>query len=66
MQLATRTLTRSTVSNILTSWSYVLYLSLLLRKTDRDLKLPLKKTNNGQKGYSFRVAKSWNGLSAGA
>ena len=25
-----------------------------------------KKTNNGQKGYSFRGAKSWNGFSAGA
>ena len=37
-----------------------------LRNTDRDLKLPLKKANNGQKGYSFRGAKSWNGLSAGA
>ena len=37
-----------------------------LRNTDRDLKLPLKKTNNGQKGYSFRGAKSWSGLSAGA
>ena len=37
-----------------------------LRNTDRDLKLPLKRTNNGQRGYSFRGAKSWNGLSAGA
>ena len=37
-----------------------------LRNTDRDLKLPLKRTNNGQKGYSFRGAKSWNSLSAGA
>ena len=37
-----------------------------LRNTGRDLKLPLKKTNNGQKGYSFRGAKLWNGLSAGA
>ena len=37
-----------------------------LRNTDRDLKLPLKKTDNGQKGYSFRGAKLWNGLSAGA
>ena len=37
-----------------------------LRNTDGDLKLPLKKSNNGQKGYSFRSAKSWNGLSAGA
>ena len=27
-----------------------------LRNTDRDLKLPLKRTNNGQKGYSFRGA----------
>ena len=34
--------------------------------TEKDLKLPLKKTNNGQQGYSFRGAKSWNGLSAGA
>ena len=37
-----------------------------LRNTDGDLKLPLKQSNNGQKGYSFRSAKSWNGLSAGA
>ena len=37
-----------------------------LRDTDKDLKLPLRKINNGQKGYSFRGAKSWNGLSAGA
>ena len=37
-----------------------------LRNSDRDLKLPLKKTKNGQKGYSFRGAKSGNGLSAGA
>ena len=36
-----------------------------LRNTDRDLKLPLKGANNGQKGYSFRGAKLWNGLSAG-
>jgi len=37
-----------------------------LRHTDRDLKLPLKKINNGQNRYSFRGAKSWNSLSAGA
>ena len=37
-----------------------------LRNTDRDLKLSLKKTNIGQKGFPFRGAKSWNGLSAGA
>ena len=37
-----------------------------LRNTDRDLKLPLKKPDNGQKGYSFRTAKPWSGLSAGA
>ena len=37
-----------------------------LRNTGWDLKFPLKKTNNWQKGYSFKGAKSWNGLSAGA
>ena len=37
-----------------------------LRNTDRDLKLPLKETNNGQKRYSFRGANFWNVLSAGA
>ena len=36
-----------------------------LRNTDMDLKLPLKETNNGQKGY-FIGAKSWNSPSAGA
>ena len=37
-----------------------------LRNTVRDLKLPPKKTNNGQKGYSSEEQKLWNGLSAGA
>ena len=35
-----------------------------LRNNYRDLKLPLKKSDNRQKGYSFRGAKSWIGLSA--
>ena len=45
---------------------YKIFNKLYPENPDRDLKLPLKRTNNGQKGYSFRGAKSWNGLSAGA
>ena len=36
-----------------------------LGTTDTDLKLPLKKNNNGHVRTSFRGAKSWNGLPAG-
>ena len=41
---------------------------LVSMKLERHIihELPLKKTNNGQKGFSFKGAKSWNGLSAGA
>ena len=35
-----------------------------LRNTSTDLKLPLMKTGNGQKCFSFRGAKYWNNLSA--
>ena len=35
-----------------------------LRNTETDLRLPMKKTANGQKCFSFRGAKLWNGLSA--
>ena len=34
-----------------------------LRNTDTDLRLPLKSSANGQKRFSFRGAKCWNGLS---
>ena len=33
-----------------------------LRNTDTDLKLPKKRTCNGQKSFSFRGAKLWNRL----
>ena len=33
-----------------------------LRNTETDLLLPLRKTNNGQKGISFRGPKLWNQL----
>ena len=35
-----------------------------LRNTATDLRLPKKNSKNGQKCFSFRGAKSWNGLSA--
>ena len=35
-----------------------------LRNTKTDLKLTVKKAANGQKCFSFRGAKLWNGLSA--
>ena len=36
----------------------------ILRNTSTDLKLPLFKTANGQKCFSFRGVKYWNSLSA--
>ena len=36
-----------------------------LRNTKTDLKLPLLKTSNGQKCFSYRGARLWNNLSAG-
>ena len=35
-----------------------------LRNSATDLRIPKKKSTNGQKCFSFRGAKSWNGLSA--
>ena len=35
-----------------------------LRNTATDLRLPKKNSKNGQKCFSFRGAKSWNGLTA--
>ena len=37
-----------------------------LRNTETDLRLPMRKTSNGQKCFSFRGAKLWNGLSTGS
>ena len=34
-----------------------------LRNTNTDLRLPLKSSANGQKSFSFRGVKCWNGLS---
>ena len=34
----------------------------VLRSSDADVKLPLLKTINGQKAFSFRGAKIWNSL----
>ena len=33
-----------------------------LRSTETDLRLPLLKTANGQKAFSYRGAKLWNSL----
>ena len=33
-----------------------------LRKTETDLSIPLRKTNNGQRAISFRGPKLWNNL----
>ena len=33
-----------------------------LRSTETDLKIPLLKTINGQKAFSYRGPKLWNGL----
>ena len=38
--------------------------SYSLRNTETDLRLPLKKSSNGQKSFSYRGAKLWNSLSA--
>ena len=38
--------------------------SYSLRNTETDLRLPLMKTANGQKSFSYRGAKLWNSLSA--
>ena len=35
-----------------------------LRNSATDLRIPKKNSTNGQKCFSFRCAKSWNGLSA--
>ena len=35
-----------------------------LRNSATDLKIPKKKSTNGQRCFSFRGAKSWNGMSA--
>ena len=37
-----------------------------LRKTNTDLRLPLKSSGNGQKRFPFRGTKCWNGLSTEA
>ena len=38
------------------------YATRSLRNTNTDLRLPLKSSANGQKCFSFRGAKCWNGL----
>ena len=38
--------------------------SYSLRNTGTDLRLPMKRSSNGQRCFSFRGAKLWNGLSA--
>ena len=38
--------------------------SMNLRNTATDLRLPKKNSKNGQKCFSFRGARSWNGLTA--
>ena len=38
--------------------------SYSLRNTGTDLRLPMKRSNNGQKCFSYRGAKLWNSLSA--
>ena len=38
--------------------------SYSLRNTWTDLRLPMKRSNNGQKCFSYRGAKPWNSLSA--
>ena len=34
----------------------------VLRSSGNDLKIPLLKTTNGQKAFSYRCAKLWNSL----
>ena len=41
-----------------------LYSSYSLRNTGTDLRLPMKRSTNGQKCFSYRGAKLWNSLSA--
>ena len=50
------------MSNLFTKTSQVT--SRNLRNSATDLRVPKKKSANGQKCFSFRGAKSWNGLSA--
>ena len=40
------------------------YSSYSLRNTGTDLRLPMKRSTNGQKCFSYRGAKLWNSLSA--
>ena len=37
-----------------------------LRSSETDLKIPFLKTTNGQKAFSYRGAKLWNGLERAA
>ena len=50
------------MSNLFTKTSQLT--SRNLRNPATDLRVPKKKSTNGQKCFSFRGAKSWNGLSA--
>ena len=50
------------MSNLFTKTSQLT--SRNLRNSETDLRVPKKKSPNGQKCFSFRGAKSWNGLSA--
>ena len=50
------------MSNLFTKTSQLT--SRNLRNSATDLRVPKKKSTNGQKCFSFRGAKSWNGLSA--
>ena len=50
------------MSNLFTKTSQLT--SRNLRNSATDLRVPKKKSANGQKCFSFRGAKSWNGLSA--
>ena len=38
--------------------------SYVLRNSETDLRLPMKKSSNGQKCFSYRGAKAWNDLPA--
>ena len=38
--------------------------SYVLRDSETDLRLPMKKSSNGQKCFSYRGAKAWNDLPA--
>ena len=50
------------MSNLFTKTSQLT--SRNLRNSATDLRIPKKKSTIGQKCFSFRGAKSWNGLSA--